>query len=253
MSIASSLKVLKNPWTLLAIVVIIASVIFGLQWFGLGTGVLPMIVIVLVGLLSYWIWRSLYTRSPEYRAAQAMVVRDRERADSMALARELRDAGFNQAADQVQLLSDKLDDYLNVVRLKFKESEVTYSRYVGVGQQLYDGAFRNIESVRASARSIQSIDAERLEHQLQDLGRRGKGESREAVAIKERYQMYVDQRRQIDGLVEKNEEALTALSNTTTELARIDTATGERPNMDAMIEDLKRLADRVDRYGIRVE
>jgi len=179
MSIASSLTVLKNPWTLITVVVIIASVVSGIQWFGLGTGLLPLIVIVLLGILSYWIWRTLYLRSPEYRAAQAMVERDRERADSMALASELRDAGFAQAADQVNLLSSKLDDYLNVVRLKFKESEVTYSRYVGVGKQLYDGAFRNIESVRASARSIQSIDADRLEHQLQDLGRRGKGESRE--------------------------------------------------------------------------
>ncbi len=244
---------MRNPWTLIALVIIVASVIFGFRWFGLGTGLIPPIVLVLAGILSYWIWRSLYARSPEYRAAAALADRDRERAQALALAAELRNGGFDQAADHVSLLSNKLDDYLNVVKLKFKESELSHSRYVGVGKQLYDGAYRNIESIRASARSIQSIDAERLEHQLRELGSRGKGDSREAVAIKERYQMYVDQRRQIDGLIEQNEEALTALSNTTTELARIDTASGDRPDMDAMIEDLKRLADRVDQYGIRVD
>lgn len=253
MSIASSIAVLRNPWTLFAAIVIVASVVFGFQWFGLGTGILPPVVLVLLGVLSYWIWRSLYTRSPEFRDAQMQAERNTERANAQALATELRGAGFDQSADHVSMLSSKLDDYLNVVRLKFKENEVSYSRYVGVGQQLYDGAFRNIEAIRASARSIKSIDAGRLESQLRDLGSRGKGDSREAAAIKERYQMYVDQRRQIDGLVEQNEEALTALSNTTTELARIDTTSGDRPDMEAMIEDLKRLADRVDRYGTRIE
>lgn len=243
---------LRNRFTWIALVLIIVSVIVVLGQFGTSAGLGIKAVVICMGLLSALIWFALFQSSAEYHNTRSAALESARHREARQLAAELRDLGQERAATHVGQLSSKLDDFNEVLRRKFGENEVTFQRYAGVGEQLYTGAKHNLQSVLTSAKSIQSIDTERLEGQLYELERRGRSDTDEAKAIKDRYRMYVDQTKTIDRLVEQNEKALTALSDATTQLASVDTASGDMPRMDSMIEDLKRLAERVDQYGVRI-
>lgn len=243
---------LKNRFTWVALVLCVISVVVVLSQFGTSAGLGIKAIVIAAGLLSALIWFVLFQNSAEYHDEQAASADAARRREARQIEDELRGLGQTQAADHVHQLSNKLDDYQNVLKMKFGENEMTYQRYMGVGHQLYDGANRNLQAVLASARSVKSIDTERLRGQVEDLNRRGRGDSDEAKAIKDRYGMYVQQSETIDRLVEQNEQALTALSDATTQLAGIDTNAGSTPRMDSMIEDLKRLAEKVDQYGVRI-
>lgn len=243
---------LKNRFTWVALILCVISVIVVLGQFGTSAGLGIKALVIGIGLISALVWFVLFQNSAEYHNEQIDAADAARRREAAQIEAELRELGQEQAAHHVGQLSSKLDDYQNVLKMKFGENEITYQRYLGVGHQLYDGANRNLQSVLASARSIKSIDTGRLESQVRDLESRGRGDSDEAKAVKERYAMHVDQRKTIDRLVEQNEQALTALSDATTQLAGIDTNAGSSPRMDSMIDDLKRMAEKVDQYGVRI-
>jgi len=243
---------LQHRFTWVALAIIAVSVFVLFAQFGSGGGLLLKGLVLVAALISAAIWWMLFRRSNEYFSAVADAETHRRQREAAAMERTLTDLGQQQAANHVHQLSNKMDDFESVLKMKFGENEVTYQRYMGVGRQLYSGANRNLQAVQASAKSINSIDPAKLEQQLSQLQRSGRGETAEASAIQERYSMYTEQREQIGRLIEQNEEALTALSDATTQLAGIDTNADTSPRLDSMIEDMRRLAERVDQYGVRV-
>lgn len=252
MTASNSQLILKSKWTWIALLLVCLSVLALGSRFSGAAGWWLMPAIALLGLVSVAIWWLLYPRSAEYQKARVQADIDMRHAKAAALQASLEEVGLTTAASHVGQLTDKLDAFINVLKLRFSEGEVTYHRYLGVGTQVYDGAFRNLESLQAQGRSIAAIDPRRIQEQITELNYSGRGDSREAVALKERLALFETQAEQVDRLIAQNEEALTALSDTTTALANVDTAAGEKPEMESIIDHLRELAQRVDSYGVRI-
>jgi len=151
--------------------------------------------------------------------------------------------------EQLNLLLRKHDDFRSVLNSKFKETEVTYHRYLDSGSKVFEGAIKNIESIAGFGRSVRSVDAQALVDQLDNMIARGHGDSNAATAIRQRLEMMADGRKHIDALMSANEEALTAMTRVTTRLAGVTTETSGPQDLDAMIEDLHDMAERTERYN----
>lgn len=168
------------------------------------------------------------------------------------LRQDFRGTGRSRAGEQLELLLDKQRDFETVLNRKFSRSEVTYHRYQDSGQKVFDGAMRNLESIAAFARSVRSVNADALVEQLDQMIALGDGQSKSAVAIRERLEMMADGNKHIDALLGANEEALTALTRVTTRLAGIQTGSASEQDMDAMIRDLHEMAERTERYSEQI-
>jgi hypothetical protein len=244
--------ILGSVWTWLVCVVVVATVLGLLRWFSSAGGWLISAGILLLGALMLVLWWVLYRRSSAYRRALHAMELQARHLKAEQLEEALQGLGLPQAATHVRQLTEKLDAFVNVLKMRFSESEMTYHRYLGVATQLYDGAFRNLESLQASGSSIKAINPQRLQAHITDLDLQGRGDSRESLALKERYKVYNNQLSQVEKLTAQNEEALTALSDTTSALASVDTNTQSLPDMESVIDNLRRLAQRVDAYGVKV-
>jgi len=168
------------------------------------------------------------------------------------LRKELEASEQSVALHQLTLLLDKKADFESVLSHKFKDTEVTYHRYLDSGQKVFDGAIRNLESVAAFGRSVRSVNQNSLLEQLDVMIENGEGNSRSAVALRERLEMMTEGRKHITALLESNEEALTALTRVSTKLAGISTITESTPDMERMIDDLREMAERSDRYNTSI-
>lgn len=162
---------------------------------------------------------------------------------------ELTASQQDKALRQLTLLLDKKGDFESVLNHKFKDTEVTYHRYLDSGQKVFDGAIRNLESIAAFGRSVRSVDERSLLEQLDVMIENGEGDSRSAAALRERLEMMGEGKKHITALLESNEEALTALTRVSTKLAGISTGNETSPDMERMIDDLREMAERSERYN----
>lgn len=133
-------------------------------------------------------------------------------------------AGTERGAGQFQRLNEKFEAFQSILSEKLNQGELTYSRYLGMAEQLYLGTLDNLYDLVNILQSIRALDKE------SDLTK--------AQEIKQEF------------LLGQNEQALATLDNAI--VALTDMRTGEsRANADlemAMVE-LQRLSKRSALYN----
>jgi len=117
---------LKNRFTWVALILCVISVIVVLGQFGTSAGLGIKALVIGIGLLSALIWFVLFQNSAEYHNEQIDAADAARRREAAQIEAELRELGQEQAAHHVGQLSSKLDDYQNVLKMKFGENEITY-------------------------------------------------------------------------------------------------------------------------------
>jgi len=168
----------------------------------------------------------------------------------------LKSADQNRALAQLNQLKQKMDDFQAVLALRFEPQELTTHRYQSAGQSVFDGAMRNLETIAAYGHGVRKIDEAALLAQLNELLSEQQGDSKGAIAIRERLNVAAEGNRHIALLLDLNEEAMTSLTRVTTKLASISTKSADTStsgDMTLLIKDLDELAERTERYASRLD
>jgi hypothetical protein len=160
---------------------------------------------------------------------------------------ELESVEAANAISQLNLFSDKFQNFKEILERKFSPNELTYSRYLGIAEQVFLAGLDNLDNHFLTLKSISTVDVKRLEERLDDL--RDEGSPSEISALEKRLSIYESQLNRVTDITMQNEIALTELDNVSIKLANVQTQKGMADiDMDLAMEELARMAHRADKY-----
>ena len=160
---------------------------------------------------------------------------------------ELKSVEANSAIKQLNLFLEKFENFKEILERKFSPNEMTYSRYLGIAEQVFLAGLDNLDNYFLAVKSISTMDIDRLNRRLESL--ENQANSVEIDALKKRLDLYHQQRERLSNITMQNEIALTELDHVSTKLANVQTQKGMADiDMDLAMEELARLAQRADKY-----
>ena len=163
----------------------------------------------------------------------------------ISLKKDLSDMGAEDAVEQLALFSKKFDNFTSILKHKFAEHELTYSRYLGIAEQVFLAGLDNLEELFLALKSISAVDIGYLEEKLNSAS-----SDNEKRALHERLNMFNQQHKHVKALLEENEQALTEIDNVSTKLATVQTQRGNASvDMELAMQELNRMAKRASQYS----
>jgi hypothetical protein len=128
--------------------------------------------------------------------------------------------------------------------------ELTYGRYAGSAQRVYEAALGSLQEVAVALQSVATIDVDYIDEQLERV-RRDEGEG--AVhdvsgSLAERRSMFDEQHDRVARLLAQNERSMTVIDRTATALADIPAGRKHTDEADHAIAELEQLAARAEVY-----
>jgi hypothetical protein len=244
----------------------VAGAVIGLFEWGFLTwfqpGWLVALGVALVGVASGLGWVGLLTKSSAFRARllQRAVDSARRRiteVDTERLRGELDDVGSEQGVAQLQMLTQKRDALIQVLRHRLSAGELTFTRYMGAAEQVYLSTLDNLHDVAVTMTSIKGMDRDYIDQRLATMDVPASTQTRTGSAHKERDTL--EQRRalldsqleRVAALFAQNEAAMTGLDNTAAALAQTRMASGEAAmSADQAMLALEDLASRTARFAV---
>ncbi|MGB1108926.1 MAG: hypothetical protein ACPG4N_01140 [Gammaproteobacteria bacterium] len=239
----SIVKSLSYPWTWISTLINLLAAGAVMAWFqsdslimaaGLGLGTL------LIGLLS---WQLLLGSAKDYQSFLNDRALAQDKKNLGSLGQDLLRLNSEQGATQLRQFDDKINAFTDVLKLRFSGGEFTFQRYLHSAQQVHAGGLHNLRNLRAALESVKTIDIQHLERRLAEIT----DDNPERATLLRRRALHREQMAKAERLLVENEEAITALTNVTTELANTNTETALETS--AAIEALEALAERTSRYA----
>ncbi len=167
------------------------------------------------------------------------------------LRKELKQVESHQGIKQLELLDVKYRNFEEILGSKLEPTEMTYSRYLSIAEQVYLAVLDNLDKVFLTLKSISAVDKEHLAHRLKALEN-----DQSALAEKEKETLTRRQllhQQQLDrsaDMILANERALTELDEVTAKIASVQMNKGRADlDLDIAMEELRRLAERSDKYA----
>jgi len=161
---------------------------------------------------------------------------------------ELQELGFDAGLAQMTELENKFHAFGDLLRRKLNTREVTFSRYLGMTEQVFLAALDNLSCISDTLKGLSAIDVDYISKRLHALANDGvdsPAQDREVVALNERLSLRERQRDMIDQLLAENEAAMTQIDHVMAAIADLDTSAGHASmTMEAAMQELKRLAGR---------
>jgi hypothetical protein len=174
-------------------------------------------------------------------------IRNHTQVERRRLQSELAQQGCSRGAEQLEKLQEKFDNLVILLRQKLDESELTYNRYLGLAQEVLLSGIDNLAAVSSALTTISDMDPDRIERQLGELRDQSNGE---ATALRERLELYQQQRQKIEQMLQQNEIALTQLDKTQVAISDLDTGRGEsKVSMEQSMDDLIEITKRSEDYA----
>ncbi len=196
-----------------------------------------------------------------YLARLAKKIKEDEKRTLGNLGNELRECRKNkigreyadQAVEQFDRLRQKYDNVHSVLSKKLNEGELTYGRFVGASEQVYLSSLENLKQVAAVLQSLGSIDPKYISErfrQLEKEGSKSKADIKEVETLRKRFTVMEEQLDKVNHLLTNNEEAMTALEETTAAIAAMKTG-GRFTDADyeSAIEQLQEIAGKAYLYN----
>ncbi|KJR42731.1 hypothetical protein MCHI_001369 [Candidatus Magnetoovum chiemensis] len=160
-----------------------------------------------------------------------------------------------QAVEQFSLSAEKFNNFLDILQSKLDTNELTYSRYSLSAEKVYLSVLDNLEEILSLLKSISSIDEQYIKYRLKevdDLEEQAPADIKEKETLNERFQLLKKQLDRVNTLLTANEEAMTALDQTTAAFAAIKTSVGNvNVDMETARKELEELAKRAHEYSSR--
>lgn len=177
---------------------------------------------------------------------------NREREEKIArLGLELEKVNCLDGVKQLELLKGKYRNFEEILSTKLTPTEMTYSRYLGIAEQVYLAILDNLDKVYLSLKSVSAVDPEHLIVRLQKLERNHSDQAaEERKTLSRRLGLRQEQLNCATNLILANEHALTELDHVTAKIASVQMNKGRADlDLDMAMEELRRLAERADQYA----
>jgi chaperonin cofactor prefoldin len=168
------------------------------------------------------------------------------------LHREFLDLRFEPAIAQIDRLRDKYEAYAELLRRKLDPNEMTFSRYLGMGEQVFLGGLDNLARISDALRGASSNDDVEIRTRIRDLQRDGidsQAQDQEIAALRARLDLMERQREKVFGWLAENEAAMTAMDKVMAEIAEMNTVGSATMKMEHAMQELESLAKRAQSYS----
>jgi hypothetical protein len=149
------------------------------------------------------------------------------------LASHLTELNLADSAKQADRLMGMLADYRRVIEQKLGNTTITMSSYSSETSRVFKLAINNLKDILAAAQSVHTIKSEQVDDNTLS-----------SEALQRRQALLTQQDARISLLIEQNRELLTALNETTVQVANIKDI-----NSFELQESLNRLRD----LGVRAQ
>jgi hypothetical protein len=182
---------------------------------------------VLIGLAFYF--AAGFARKDQHQQlVQHEIAREQKLYDEVStLASQLAALELKDSAKQANRLMGMLEDYRRVIEQKLGDTTITMSSYSHETGRVFSLAINNLKDILAAAQSVHTTKQETVDDQAV-----------ESEALQRRHALLTQQESRIDLLVEQNRDLLTALNETTVQVANIQDI-----NSFELQESLNRLRD----------
>lgn len=171
---------------------------------------------------------------------------------SLAQARTISgaEAYASQGLEQFERMRARFEDLRQMLASKFRQGELSYSRFIGATEQVYLGGLDNLQRMISLLESVSGIDVEYIERRLASLaGLNSPTDRKERETLLRRRQLRRSQLERISELLTANEEAMTALEETAASVAAMSTDIAfAKGDFDTAIEQLQQVAARARHY-----
>jgi len=165
---------------------------------------------------------------------------------------ELRELDFKPGVAQIDRWREKYDAYAELLRRKLDPNEMTFSRYLGMGEQVFLGGLDNLARISDALKSSATNDADQIRKRIRDLKTDGidsQAQNQEEAALQSRLQLMEQQREKVFGWLAENEEAMTTMDRVMAEVAEMNTVQSATMKMEHAMQELEALAKRARSYG----
>jgi hypothetical protein len=152
-------------------------------------------------------------------------------------------------AYQLQSITEKRDNLIDILDTRLQPGELTHSRYESTAQQVYLAVISNLREVAIAEKSISAIEPEYIDSRLDDLKDADDTESEAEIrSLQDRRSLASTQEAKVTDLLAQNEQAMTLLDQTSTALANAPIGTAPQ-DAEAAMAELKHLAERAGKYA----
>lgn len=208
--------------------------------------------VVALGALAY----QLAAKRDDHARAYVLAAERRMEAKRAAILTELRDEllalKMKTAIEQLEQFERKFRAFRDVLEDRFKPSELTFARYLGVAEQVYLSGLDNVRDAVISRKSIETIDEKSLRSRLRALDAADGVAAIERDALQTRLQVFETSVNEVAELLVQNERALTLLDQVTHRLASTKTERGMADSdLESAMAELQRMGARLSEYAHR--
>jgi hypothetical protein len=200
--------------------------------------------------IEYAFRRDKHARDYVQRLHQALAGRVEE--TMQVLHHEFLDLRFEPGIAQIDRLREKYEAYAELLRRKLDPNEMTFSRYLGMGEQVFLGGLDNLARISDALRGSSSNDDVEIRTRIRDLQRDGiesRAQDQEIAALRARLELMEKQREKIFGWLAENESAMTAMDRVMAEVAEMNTVGSATMKMEHAMQELETLAKRAQNYS----
>jgi len=163
----------------------------------------------------------------------------------------LNEVDSAEGKSQYKRLTDKFSTFQKMLSKKLNPGELTFSRYLGMAEQVYLGALDNLQNVANMLSTLQVIDVSYVKKRLKALrSEKSENDQREIESLQQRLELYEDQQSKIDSLFSQNEEAMTKIDLTMAAITDMRTSEDHASiDIEAAMAELQQLAARAKIYS----
>lgn len=172
---------------------------------------------------------------------------------TIKLTETLHEVESEQGINQFDRLQTKFTTFGDLLKQKLNPSELTYSRYMGMAEQVYSGALDNLYDIANTLKGVNIIDHKHINKRLKEIEKNqnvSEKQQREIATLNERLKLRHSQLEKIENYLAQNEEAMTEIDRTIAAIAEMRTESG-RATMDieSAMNRLSELAKRAKDYS----
>jgi hypothetical protein len=202
-----------------------------------------------------WAWEYAFRRDMHARNYLQGLHRTLELrvADTLReLTGELRTLKFEPGISQIERLRDKYQVFVELLRRKLDPGEMTFMRYLGMGEQVFLGGLDNLARISDALKGSGTNDTGEIRRRIKELkgdGIDSNAQDQEEAALMARLALMEQQREKISGWLAENEAAMTALDRVMAGVAEMNTTQSATMKMQHAMEELETLAKRASSYS----
>ncbi len=234
----------------------LTGVLAAVSTLALHLGSLPLVVAAggAVTAVGSWVYQ-FFARRDNYSQAYFSEIHarlNREKRQKLSkLRKELLQVDSYAGIKQLELLDVKYRNFKEILSRQFCQTEMTYSRYLSIAEQVYLAVLDNLDKVFLTLKSISAVDEKHLIDRINALENDPSTPAeQEKEILNKRLVLHQQQMDRSTDMILSNERALTELDEVTTKIASVQINKGRADvDLDLAMEELRRLAERTADYA----